>query len=163
MKYIPIGRILSTHGVNGEVKFRYYNEVKEDFSSYTSLFVQQDCQYRELKLSRARIHKELFLLLLEGLDSPEKARFLANKEVFVREDALPALDDGAYYDYQLIGLSVLNDHNEEAGRVSAVLHRHGMDFLVVIDGGEERFLPMLDDHIAEINIAQGYVRTTATV
>lgn len=158
MKYVPIGRILSTHGLNGEVKFRYYNEVKEDFSSYTSLFIPQDYQYRELKFSKVRIHKGLFLLSFEGLTSPEQVHFCMNREVFVPEDALPELDGETYYDYQLVGLSVISHGGEEVGRVSAVLHRHGTDFVVVTGREEERFLPMIEDYIAEVNLAQEYIK-----
>jgi 16S rRNA processing protein RimM len=158
MRCIPIGRILSPHGLKGEVKFTYYNEVKEDFSSYTSLFVQQDDQFRELRLSGSRIHKVSFLLTLEGIDSPEKARSLSNREVFVDEKGLPALEDGTYYDYQLVGLPVLNHLDEEIGRVVEVVHAHGTDF-VVIGGREATFLPLIDDRIEEVNISEGYIKT----
>jgi 16S rRNA processing protein RimM len=156
---IPIGRILSTHGVTGEVKFRYYNEVKEDFSSYASLFVQQDNRYIELKLSDVRMHKGLFLLLFEGLTSSDSVHFLLNREIFVQEETLPEVARGTYYDYQLIGLSVVNHLHEEVGRVAEVIHSHGTDFLVV-HGREETFLPMFDDRITEVNLSEGYVKTS---
>jgi 16S rRNA processing protein RimM len=159
MRCIPIGRILSPHGIKGEVKFKYYNEVKEDFSSYTSLFVQHDNRYVELKLSGTRIHKGLFLLLFEGLTNPGDVRFLLNREIFVKEETLPEVDDGTYYDYQLIGLSVVNHLHEEVGRVAEIFHSHGTDFLV-IHGREDIFLPMVDDRITEVNIPAGYIKTS---
>jgi ribosomal 30S subunit maturation factor RimM len=39
---IPIGRVLSAHGVQGEVGFKYYNASTEDFYRYTSFITEVD-------------------------------------------------------------------------------------------------------------------------
>jgi ribosomal 30S subunit maturation factor RimM len=44
--------------------------------------------------------------------------------------------------------------------VTEIVHSHGTDF-VVIGGWEAAFLPLIDDCIAEVNISEGYIKTSA--
>ena len=92
MKWIPVGRVVSTSGIRGEVKFYYYNEVKEDFFDYTSLFVLKGDEYVELKPDEAKYRKHFFYLSFRGLSTVEEVSFLVTKELFVREEDLRPLD-----------------------------------------------------------------------
>ena len=38
MRFIPVGRVIAGHGLNGAVKFQYYNEDVDQFDFYTSLY-----------------------------------------------------------------------------------------------------------------------------
>ncbi|HEY3275463.1 MAG TPA: ribosome maturation factor RimM [Syntrophorhabdaceae bacterium] len=152
MKYIPIGRAVGTHGLKGEVKVSYYNEAKDDFLRYASLFVRKGDEYAELHPIGRRIQKNLYLIKLKGFETPEEVFPLLNKELFVREEDLPALEDGEYYDYQLMGLNVTNRKNEIIGVVKAVVHTKGQDLLTVATGGEEIFIPLTEEFIEKVNL-----------
>jgi 16S rRNA processing protein RimM len=152
MGNIPVGRVLSTHGIRGEVKFRYYNENSEEFYSYASFIASKDGQDIELKPVQLRFHKGLFLIEFENLESLESVAFLLNKELFVREEDLPLIDDDEYYEYQLIGLNVMNENNEAIGKVKEVLHTAAHD-VIVVGGEKELLVPMVSDYIVKIDMA----------
>jgi 16S rRNA processing protein RimM len=152
MKYIPVGKILSAHGLKGEVKFRYYNEATEDFLRYASLFFKKGNTYTEFALTRKRFQKGLFYIRIEGLESPEEVFPLLNSELFVREEDLPRLEDGEYYDYQLVGLNVIDRKGEKTGTVKAVIHTKANDLLAITHGGEEVFVPLMEDFICKIDL-----------
>jgi len=152
MKYIAVGRALGAHGLKGEVKFRYYNEAKEDFLRYASLFFKKGDTYTELQIIGNRLHKDLFLIKLKGLETPEEVFPLLNKELFVREEDLSPLEDGEYYDYQLIGLAVVDTNNGTVGVVKAVIHTKANDLLAVKAGEEEVFIPLTEEFIREIDL-----------
>ncbi len=61
MKWVPVGKVVSAHGMRGEVKFYYYNEVKEDFLRYTSLFVVKDNVKTEIKPPRGKVSEKFYL------------------------------------------------------------------------------------------------------
>ncbi len=151
MKYIPVGRVVAGHGLRGEVKFKYYNEAPEGFFRYSSLLVRQDEVLRELRLTGVALRKGFFYIEFEGLDSPEKTSFLADRELFVREEDLPPLDDGEYYDYQLVGLDVINQRNEKIGTVEQVLHI-GTNNIILVRGKREIFVPMVEIYITNIDL-----------
>ncbi len=157
MKYIAVGRALATHGLKGEVKFRYYNEAKEDFLKYASLFVKRENTYKELELTGRRIQKGLFLIKLKGYESPEEVFPLLNEELFVREEDLPRLEDGEYYDYQLVGLGVLDRNNVKIGMVRDVIHTKANDLLAVKAGEEEIFIPLMEEYICEIDLENSVI------
>ena len=159
MKVVPIGRILSSHGIKGEVKFRYYNEVQEDLSSYTSFLILRDGEYAELKPLRRRYGKGFFYILFEGVHDPDDARRLANQEVFVREEDLPELRGNEYYDYQLVGLEVRDHLHRPMGVVKSIFHTKKDDILVV-EGKGEIFIPMNDEYIQSVRVDGGYITTT---
>jgi 16S rRNA processing protein RimM len=162
MRFIPIGRVLSPHGLRGEVKFKYFNEAYEDFSSYTSFFTKVDGDYIELKPLRTQFRNGLFHIIFEGFEDVEKVKFLVNRELEVRESDLPALPEGIYYHYQLIGLEVLDSAGSTVGTVVGVYHTKGGDILGVVKEGTETLITLSDDQIEEVDLKALVIRLTAS-
>jgi 16S rRNA processing protein RimM len=157
MGRVPVGRVVSVHGLKGEVKFSYYNEVKDSFFQYTSFLAEDDDRQILLKPIDARLGKGFFYIRFEGFESPENVSFLVNKELFVREEDLPRLNDDEYYDYTLIGLVVLNQRHEKIGKVEEILHTKAYDIMVV-NKKTELLIPMVDTYILEINLDNAFVK-----
>jgi 16S rRNA processing protein RimM len=157
MRWVPVGRVLSTHGIRGEVRFHYYNEVKEEFLRYASLYAEKDGTIIEIRPASVRSHKNLFLIRFKGLKSPEEVSFLVKKELLVREGDLPQLNADEYYEYQLIGLTVLNSAGEEIGKVDGMLHTQANDTLVV-SGKQDILVPMIEGYIVEINLERSFIK-----
>jgi len=159
MGYVPVGRVISTHGIKGEVKFQYYNDEKEVFYEYTSFLVKnENNRWVKFKPSEKRFYKDFFYLKFEGLDNPETASFLVNKEFFVKEEQLPPLNNNEYYEYRLIGLKVINQDGIGIGAVAEIMHTGAQD-LIVVRGKREILIPMVEDYILSVDI----VNKTMTV
>jgi len=156
MKWIPVGRVVSTQGIRGEVKFYYYNEVHEDFLRYTSLFVVRDNEKAEIKPARVRFRNNFIYICFEGIESIEEASPLVNKELFVREEDLGSLEDGEYYEYQLIGLDVINMKNEKIGSVESIVHTGAHDVLM-ITGKKGLAVPLVEGFVMGIDVGNGIV------
>ncbi len=156
MGNIPVGRVVSTHGTKGEVKFRYYNEASEEFYGYASFIANRGGQDIELRPWQVRFHKGLFLMAFEGFESIESVGFLLNQELFVRETDLPPVQEDEYYEYQLIGLDVVNEKDEFLGKVKEILHT-GAQGVIVATGAEELLIPMVSDYIIRIDIPESKI------
>ncbi len=156
MRYVPVGRITGLHGVKGEVRFWYYNEVKETLFHYASLIALVEGDEVVLKPSRARLHKGIFYITFAGLESREQSSFLINKELHVKEEDLPVLDEDEYYDFQLIGTEVTNETGTKIGRVEEVMHLEGRDILIVRGKGEV-LVPMTDEYILSIDLSASVI------
>jgi len=151
MKYLPIGRITSAHGVKGEVKFNYYNEKKEVLYRYTSFFINIDGHWLVLNPISTRPFKGAFLIKFKGRESLEDIQSLIKKELFVRETDLPELEKNEYYDYQLIGMEVFDEYGKSIGTVQHVIHTGANDCLY-IKNHEEMLIPMVEGHILSIDV-----------
>jgi 16S rRNA processing protein RimM len=156
MGCIPVGKVVADHGLGGAVKFKYYNEASDNFYRYTSFIANKDGRQAELKPTDVRFRKGFFYLKFEGLENPEKVSFLINQELFVREEDLPPLDNSEYYDYQLVGLNVVNHNGNSIGTVSEVIHAGANDILSVT-GKEEILIPMVEGLIVRIDLKDSLI------
>ncbi len=73
-----------------------------------------------------------------GLDTAEKCA-PPEKELFVAEKDLPALEEGEYYDYQLIGLEAVTEDGRD--RHGKGRHAHGGKRHTCDRGGERGTRP----------------------
>jgi 16S rRNA processing protein RimM len=160
MKYVPVGRIMSAHGIKGEVRFRYYNDEKEVLYRYTSFFVKSDDGWMRLQPTGINLHKGVFRIKFRGLDKLGDISFLMNRELFVEEGDLPGLVENEYYEYQLVGLDVLGENDESLGKVAAIIHTGANDCLVV-KGDQEILVPMIEDYILAIDLDKGFISVRA--
>lgn len=151
MGLIPVGRVLSTHGIRGEVKFKYYNEAADEFYRYVSFIAKKGTEEVVLRPVQVRPHKGFFLIKFAGLDNPDGITFLLNKQLFVDERDLPALEEDEYYEYQLIGMDVINERNDRIGRVGEIIHT-GAQSVMVVSGKQEFMIPMVDEFIVQIDL-----------
>lgn len=152
MKYVAVGRILSTHGLKGEVSFRYYNkEERERFKSYKNFFIFEAEGPIQLKARSIREKKDLFIIKFEGIEKIEEVERFVGKELFVSELELPPLEPGEFYLYELEGLFVYNEKDELIGKVEGVLEKKGVPVLVV-SGKREIYVPLVEDFIISIEI-----------
>ena len=156
MRFIPVGRVVADHGLNGAVKFKYYNEDVGTFYHYTSLLFEQGGRQTELKPTEIRFNKGFFYLKFKGLNSPEKVSFLIRQELCVREEDLPPLENDEYYDYQLIGLHVVDHKGEMIGTVTQVMHT-GVNEIIVVTGKEEILVPMVEGLISRIDLKDSLI------
>jgi 16S rRNA processing protein RimM len=159
MKYVPIGKIISTHGIKGEIKFHYYNEEKEVLSMYTSFFIHENAGWRRLKPTGINLRKGFFCINFDGLDKPEDVAFLINKELFVKEEDLPQLDENEYYEYQLLGLAVFDQKDAALGKVVQIIHT-GANDVILVKGEKETLIPMIEGYIQEIDIEHAFIKLT---
>jgi 16S rRNA processing protein RimM len=139
--------------VRGELRMRPFNPDSSALSEVHEIFlVGAGRDPRLLTLKRARPNGAVWLLVLDGVRTPEQARELAGQAVAIPESGLPALQAGEFYQYQLIGLGVVDESGEVLGAVADVLSASGNEVLVVQSGGRERLIPLIDRVVREIDL-----------
>jgi 16S rRNA processing protein RimM len=155
---VVVGRIGRPHGVRGEVTV----EVRTDdpdlrFVPGTELLTDP-ADRGPLTVAGRRWHRDILLLVLEGIDSREAAEELRNTELLVAVADLPELEDpDAFYDHQLVGLSARLTDGSVLGEVAAVRHE-GADLLVVRrDDGGELLVPFVTAIVPTVDLAGGFV------
>ena len=161
MENIPVGRVVSAHGIKGEVKFLYYNDEKEVFYGYTSFLVKNaNNRWMRLRPTEINVYRGFFYLKFHGLDSLEAVSFMLDQELFVKQEQLPSLKENEYYEYQLIGLNVVGHDDIPIGSVKHIMHTNAQD-LIVVDGEKELLVPMVEGFIVDINIEKSTIKIKA--
>jgi 16S rRNA processing protein RimM len=159
MEYVRIGKIISAHGIKGEVKFRYYNEEKEVFYGYTSFFIKDNDEWKKIEPAGISLRKGFFYIKIKGFENPEDRASLINKEIFVKEEDLPQLSENEYYEYQLLGLDVFSENGEDLGKVAQIIHT-GANDVMLVRGENETLVPMIEGYISEINVEDAFIKLT---
>lgn len=157
---IVLGKIVSVHGIRGEIKVYSFTDPLDNLLDYRCWILQRDGERKEVELVSGRLQGKVLVAKLRGLDDREVARTYAGFEICVPRALLPSLDDGEYYWYQLQGLRVINQDGQLFGRVDHLLETGANDVLVVkpcpgsLDD-RERLLPYTEQCVQRIDLAGG--------
>ncbi len=160
---LVLGKIVSVHGVRGEIKVHSYTDPIDNLLDYRCWILQRDGEQRSVELVGGRCQGNVLVARIKGLDDRELARTYAGFEVCLPRDALPLLDDGEFYWHQLEGLTVINQDNQLLGRVHHLLETGANDVLVVRScpgslDGRERLLPYTDQCVLSVDLDAGEMR-----
>lgn len=114
--YFEVGKILTTHGLKGEVKVNPITDfIEERFTPGTRLYLGKsvDSSKQEVVVQRARMHKQFVLVIFEGIDNIDEAEKIIGQKIFVKESDRQELEDGSYYFKDILDLSVFDAETGE--------------------------------------------------
>ena len=152
-QYLQTGKIVSTHGVRGEVKLLPWADGPEFLLQFHTLYLDG----QPYAVEQSRVQKTCVLVKLVGIDTVEQAQTLRDKVVSIdRADAkLPA---GSVFIADLLGLPVY-DGERLIGKLAEVYPTPANDVYVVRgEDGEEHLIPSVPDFILERNVDEGFIR-----
>ncbi|MDD6283555.1 MAG: ribosome maturation factor RimM [Oribacterium sp.] len=159
-KKLTVGKIVTTHGLKGEVKVYPTTEDPDRFLDLSRVWLDLGVSgYKELEVEYVRFQKNMVLVKFKGLDRIEDVQSFRDHMLLVdREDAIP-LKEGEYFVGDVIGLTVITDEDVTLGTVSDIMETGANNvFIVKDDTGREYLIPHSPNIVKEINPEEGYVR-----
>jgi 16S rRNA processing protein RimM len=153
-KYLEAGKIVGTHGVKGELRVQPWCDSAEFLMRFSTLYLEEG--KTPVRVISSRIHKELLLMVLEGVDSVEKADLYRNKILYLdRSDV--ALPEGRYFMQDLIGLDVYDaDTFLYYGALTRVMRTGANDVYQITAQDHKNYLiPAVPEFIREIDLEKG--------
>lgn len=129
---IYIGRILTAHGLQGELKVWSECRPPEAIFHYDH-FYRRDGSI--LQLEHARRQGDKLLMRFKEHSDRSRAELLQGQDLFLQRAQLPRLnssEDGVYW-IDVIGMQVINLEGESLGQVRE-LYENGAQDILVIDG-----------------------------
>jgi len=149
---IEAGRIVNTHGVQGEVKLEVWLDSPQFLKSFRRLTTDRG---EELRVVSARVHKDFVIAKLEGVDDVNAAMALKNRVVSIRrEDA--RLPKGAFFLQDILGAKVVDESGEEIGVLADVLETPASR-IYVVRGESEHLIPAVPEFIKKTDPEAGLV------
>lgn len=159
MELIEYGKIVTTHGVNGELRIFPFSSSFHNFDIIYRLFIENDTgtQPREFAVEKKRIHKRSILIKLRGIDTPEIAGGFVGRSVFLNREDLVQTDEDEYYWFELLGLDVVTSDGRFIGTVEHLMETPASDILIVTSGKDEFLVPVNDKFILNIDIEKSEI------
>ena len=111
-----------------------------------------------LEFETHRPHSNELLVKLKGINSPEEAKKLANKEFSIPRNQLPPPTEGHYYWMDLEGLSVIDQQEKALGTVQGLFNHGASDVMIVQNDIGETLLPFIDDVIKSVDFETKTIR-----
>ncbi len=149
-EYLEAGKIVTIHGIKGEVKIMPYCDSPELLCEFDRLFLGKN--HTEINIERSRVQKNMVIAKLEGYDTPEDSEKLRNKLLYMHRDDLE-LDEDTYFIQDLIGIEVKDaDTGKLYGVIEDVLET-GANDVYSIKGDDRTYLvPAIADVVISTDI-----------
>jgi len=147
-----IGRVVKPHGVRGKIKVDYFGENPEDFSPYQRIFIKDHSGRPKLfEVQEFTPQPPRLILKLKGIETIGETEDLIGKEIFVCREDFPALDEGEYYWFEILGMAVETEGGKRLGTVKNIFPTGANDVYVVAGKRGEIFLPAIQRVIRTVD------------
>ena len=152
-EYFEIGQIVNTFGIKGMVKIKPFTDDINRFDDLEKIYIEKNNTKKEYKIEEVKYHKQMVLMKLKGINTPEEADLLRGSYLIInREDEEP-LEEGTYYIVDLLGSEVYTDEDVLLGKLEDIYNTGSNDIYVVKDElGKQVLLPAISDVIKNIDI-----------
>ena len=149
---IVIGRVGAAHGIHGDLRIIPLTDFPERFSALREVMVGDEL----LHVAHVKPQGKNFLMRFREYTVREEAQRLTGRLLTVaRAEAVP-LDEGEYYVFDIVGLTVYDEEDNELGSVENVLRTGSNDvYAVRSEDGRELLIPALRAVVQSIDVPGG--------
>lgn len=152
--FLALGRVIKSHGLNGEVSVEPYSDVAlEQLTGVEVWFVPPPGAVRSATINGVRPGPKGPLLRLSTVSDIDTAKALTGTEMMARiadvpEEAIVAVDEPI----DLLGLVVTDTAHGLLGEITEVIVTGANDVWVVQGPLGEVLLPVIDDVVLQVDI-----------
>ena len=161
--FIPVGKVIGVHGLNGTTKVYSYAESLSVFEPNSSILLTSAGGGREIYyINWVKPHSRGILLGLKEITNRDQAQKLVGSEILIERIRLPELENGAFYWCDIIGLTVFSSDREYLGRVASIIATGSNDVYVVKDPDNSKdneiLIPAIESVVQEIDLERQTMR-----
>lgn len=151
--FLAVGRIVSPHGIRGEVKIEVMTDFPSRFDPGAQLWLEGEDE--PCRVLTTRVHKDHLLARLDCLPDRTAAEWASGRYLLIPRDQAHALPAGEYYRDELVGLAVVSEAGLALGRLVEVLWT-GANEVYLLDGVHgELLIPAVAEVVQEVDLQTG--------
>lgn len=149
---IAIGKIVRARGIRGELVVAPLTDFPDRFAQLDRVLLERpdDGGADEFAISSVRSHKSQLLLKLDGIDDRSAAEALIGSYLSVTRDELVQLEEGDFYQFEVIGMGVVSEEGEHLGTISEIMQFPAND-VWRIEGKQAFLLPAIKDVVKKVD------------
>lgn len=156
-EYLEIGKIVNTHGVMGEIKVYPLCDDPEMICEIDRLFIEKNNQKQEIEVQYAKLHKNMILMKLSGIDNMDSATALKETILYAHRNDFN-LDKDTYFIVDLMGLLVIDtdDNSIVYGKIIDITQTGANDvYHIKNDDGKLYLVPAIAPVVIKTDIKNG--------
>jgi 16S rRNA processing protein RimM len=155
--YLELGQIVSTHVVKGEMRFNPWCDKPEFVKKFKTLYFDKNGE-KSVKVLVARPHGNMVILMLQDIDTVEKAQALKNTVLYMkRSDA--HLPKGTWFVQELFDCTVIDNNNGKVLGVIVDVSETGANDVwhVKTPKGDEVLIPAIKQVLVNVDVEKGEI------
>lgn len=151
-EHINVGRVIRVHGLDGHLRVKVLSDVPDRFQPGNVVYIDES----PFTIVFFGIFRgDQILLAFQGVKNRNAAQRLVEKWITVPTEAVPALPEGEWFHFQLLGLRVITGEGEELGEITEILETGSNDVYVVSQEGTQILIPAIESVIREVRLDEG--------
>jgi len=156
-QFLEIGKIVNKHGLNGTVKVMPWCDSPDFLCEFETLY--RGKLHVPVEIEHAAVQKNMVLMKLKGVDTPEAADALRNAVLYMDRNDVE-LDDDTYFIQDLIGMAVVDaDTGAQYGILTDVLQTGANDvYEVTAEDGRKLLVPVIPDVVKDVDFEADVIR-----
>lgn len=154
---IKVGYVLKPHGLKGEVTIALDPDFPDDAEGINSIFIDFNNNLVPYFISSISLKGNKAFVKFDEVDTPEAARDISRKSLFLPRSIRPKSARGEFYDDEIIGFEVTDENAGPLGKVIEVSQAGPNKLLVIRHDGKEVLIPVNSPFIKSVNKSKGTI------
>ena len=166
-KWLVVGLITSSHGINGQLKVKSLSDFEERFLKPGIRWLQKENEppsKLELTSGYQQPGKEIFIIKFQGISTRTQADKLTKYKILVQTNKLPKLNKEEFHLLELINLQVKISENEELKTIGKVidLENESNNLLVIelFNNQKKVLIPFVKEIVPEVDLKNNFLVIT---
>ena len=159
--YLLLGEIMRPHGIRGELRVRMMTDYPERIAKLETIYLSAEAEpktAKPYKVQGMRMNGTFGLLKLHEIPDRTAAEKYRGLYVLIDMEHAVPLEEGEFYLYQLIGVSVQTSDGETLGKLTEVLETGANDvYIVESPRYGEILIPVTAETIVKTDVNAGIV------
>ena len=155
-QFLEAGKIVGTHGIRGDLKVQSWCDSPEVLCDFDTLYLDEKTP---VTVQKARVHKNIVLMRLAGVDTVEAAEALRGRVLHLdREDV--DLPEDLVFIQDILGFAIFDCRlDREIGRLHDVLTSNPAHDMYEVKTSEGRlvYIPAAKPFLQEIDMEKGVI------
>jgi len=149
---VDIGRVKRAHGVKGLLLVESLSDNPNRFKELASVLIELKDEKSRHVVESCKQSAKGWLVKLEDVNDRDQADQLKGALLKIEAADLPELEEGTYYDFDLIGLDVFSIEGDKLGTITEIEHYPANDAYVVTGDKGTLRIPATRDVVKNVDL-----------
>lgn len=152
MNYTIVGKIVSSHGIKGEVKVYPLTDNLDRFGLLKSAYIGED--KLKVELQGVKYHKNLAIIKFKEYNDINEILQFKDDFIYVDDEEKIVLPEGHFFIHDLLKSQVFDTESNLIGILIDIIQGSSNDVYVVKDmeKDKEHLIPAVKQFVIEVNI-----------
>ncbi len=151
---VVVGRVTGVRGLKGDLVVEVLSDVPGRLEVGARLaLVLPNGGRREVQVTSAAVHPRGAVLRLRGVEDRDAALALRGATFEIPRPAAPVRDEGAFFEYELVGCVCVDRSAGELGVLEDVIENGGGQLLRIVGERGVLLVPFVESFLEQVDVA----------